>query len=103
MTNAKLERRARSGAWATLLLPVLSVATFLQGCDRSPGNETPTFVREMMKGDLPPDGRIHVTARGELRISPSTVFCTFRPGYGLDTRLLNDELGEIGQKLNNRK
>ena len=96
VTNRLRPRRARLAAF-----PLFGVvaALVLQGCgDRKVNRaQVPEFVQRMMDADFPPDGHGHVRVRGRFRIDPTTAFCTFRPGYGLDTEQLNAALRRMGQ------
>jgi len=71
----------------------------LHGCkDRQDDRaQIPQFVQQMMDSDFPADGHGHARARGKFRIDPATPFCTFWPGYGLDTEQLNAALRQMGQ------
>ena len=46
--------------------------------------------------DIPTDGTVHVVKSGKFVIKPDTLFCTYRPGFGLDESL-NNALIAIGQ------
>jgi len=60
--------------------------------------QVPPIIHKMMAETIPADGRIHlIYEKGSFEINPTTRFCTFRPGYGLDGRQLRDTLQELGQ------
>lgn len=57
--------------------------------------EVPDAVRDMMATDFPADGKIHAQNRGTFNVQPTTYFCTFDPGFGVNG--LQAALEEIGQ------
>jgi hypothetical protein len=78
----------------------------LSGCEGDAGAGSaaqprivvPAFVQKMVDADFPADGQIHVQSVGKFEIKPDTIFCIFRPGYGLDNKQLKRALERIGQK-----
>lgn len=89
---------------SSVLAAPIVLAFLLVACDRGSASrdqvssvQVPDFVQHMMDADFPADGQVHAQARGRFRIDPTTAFCTFRPGYGLETELLNATLRRMGQ------
>jgi len=67
-----------------------------EGTDIS--TQVPPAIHEMMEKTIPADGKFHlIYSKGDFEITPTTRFCTFRPGYGLDGRQLRDALQELRQ------
>lgn len=99
LTRGANRRRLRQAGLAAFPIFGAVAASVLQGCDDRQANrvQVPEFVQRMIDVDFPADGRVHARVRGRFRIEPTTAFCTFRPGYGLDTELLNATLRQMGQ------
>jgi hypothetical protein len=47
--------------------------------------------------EIPTDGTVHVVKRGRFVIGPETLFCTYRPGFGVDGTMLSNALKSMGQ------
>ena len=90
----------RRSVRATLLLQGVLAAAILQGCERGgSGTEAgiPALVEKMANAPILADGRIHARSAGRFSIEPDTAFCTFRPGYSLDSEQLDAALRQLGQ------
>lgn len=97
-------RRYRSTTGKMLLRGMCAIAMMLGSCNNLEDGRTdvsaqmPPIIHKIMAETIPADGGIHlIYEKGSFEINPTTRFCTFRPGYGLDGRQLRDALQKLGQ------
>jgi hypothetical protein len=65
--------------------------------EQEKGKQVVVQIEVVPDSEIPTDGSIHVSKRGEFDIQPTTQFCTFRPGSGFDGAMLRDALKALGQ------
>jgi hypothetical protein len=72
------------------------VMVALSGCDQGAKTAAmPAVVQQMVAAEFPADGEIHEQSRRKIVVGPTTKFCTYVPGFGIDG--LNQAFQKIGQ------
>lgn len=76
-------------------LPLFVVPILILTCCAPQEGAYPSQAKAILAENFRWDGRIHSLSRGNFDINPTTIFCTYRPGYGLDAQLLSDALKSL--------
>jgi hypothetical protein len=86
--------------YCALAYIVVAATVILSGCDNNIEEPIPESVQSIIPKNLVGDGEFQYSSIGRFQVLPDTLFCTFRPGYGLNGAIVDEEMSKAGKSIN---